>query len=255
MSEQTNVNETVNWETLHQQLSQPFSSEHIQYRAGTVSRDKKRAQALPYAEPRVYEDRLNQVCPGAWNVSFAPWGERIICSLTIHGLTRSSTGESDQAGTSAEAQAFKRACSKFGLGRFLYRMDAPWVRYDEDKKRLAEQPRPVLPRSSKTQGSDSSTQEGEQEQRDRPADDELLSKHRAHLLHKELGSFPNILSREHTDLASTVAQHPVESFTELCEKEARQLLAYARKVNDEREEEMPKRPPKRKRSHMQEVRV
>ena len=248
---------SVNWETLHQQLSQPFSSEHIQYRAGIVSRDKKRAQALPYAEPRVYEDRLNQVCPEAWSVSFAPWGERIICSLTIYNITRSSTGENDHAGTSAEAQAFKRACSKFGLGRFLYSMDAPWVRYDEDKRRLAEQPRPVLPSSSKAQTTDSSPSKMKQEEvKDRPADDELLSKHRAHLLHKELGSFPNILSREHTELASTVAQHPIESFTELCEKEARQLLAYARKVNDEREEEMPKRLPKRrKRRAAQEVRA
>ncbi len=248
---------SVNWETLHQQLSQLFSSEHIQYRAGVVSRDKKRAQALPYAEPRVYEDRLNQVCPEAWNVSFAPWGERIICSLTIHNLTRSSTGESDQAGTSAEAQAFKRACSKFGLGRFLYSMDAPWVRYDEDKRRLAEQPRPVLPGLRTKPTTDSSPSEKEQEAaKDRPADDELLSKHRAHLLHKELGSLPNILSREHTELASHVTQHPIESFTELCEKEARQLLAYARKVNEEREEEIPKRPPKRqKRRAAQEVRA
>ena len=241
---------TVNWETLHQQLSQPFSAEFIQYRAGVVSRDKKTAQALPYAEPRVYEDRLNTVCPEAWSVSFAPWGERIICSLTIHSITRSSTGESDQAGTTAEAQAFKRACSKFGLGRFLYSMNAPWVRYDADKRRLAEQPRPLLPGSSAEPVSDSSPSGKTlptSQQDNRPADDELLSKHRAHLLHRKLGEFSNILSREHTELASHVAEHPVESFTELCEKEARQLLAYARKVNDEREEEMPKRPTKRKR--------
>ena len=250
MSEQTNVNETVNWETLHQQLSQPFSDEHVQYRAGVVSRDKKRAQALPYAEPRVYEDRLNQVCPEAWSVSFAPWGERIICSLTIYGLTRSSTGESDHAGTSAEAQAFKRACSKFGLGRFFYSMDAPWVRYDADKRRLAEQPRPVLPRSSMPQPTAPNLESNE-----RPADDELLSKRRAHLLHKELGDFPTILSKEHTDLASEVVKHPIESFTELCEKEARQVLAHARRINAEREAELPKRPPKRKRSQRQEARA
>ena len=250
---------TVNWERLHQQLSQPFEPQHIQYRAGVVSNDKKRAQALPYAEPRVYEDRLNQVCPEAWSVSFAPWGERIICSLTIHNITRSSTGESDQAGTTAEAQAFKRACSKFGLGRFLYSMNAPWVRYNAEKRHLAEQPRPLLPGSNAEPVSDlsQSTNANPTPQQDnRPADDELLNKHRAHLLHKELGGFPNIISREHTELASHVAEHPIESFTELCEKEARQLLAYARKVNDEREEEMPEPPKKRKRrSQQREVRA
>src|SRR6516164_10771226 len=32
---------------------------------------------------------------------------------------------------SAEAQAFKRACSCFGLGRYFYDFDAPWVDIDE----------------------------------------------------------------------------------------------------------------------------
>src|SRR5690606_24966838 len=110
---------------------------------GAVSRDKKRAQALPYADPRVYEDRLNALVPGAWEVAFEPRGEtRLICRLSIQGVTRSSTGESGDgpdagAGTAAEAQAFKRACEKFGLGRYLYAMEAQWVDYDADKKQLA----------------------------------------------------------------------------------------------------------------------
>jgi len=33
--------------------------------------------------------------------------------------------------TSAEAQAFKRACCCFGLGRYFYYFDAPWVDIDE----------------------------------------------------------------------------------------------------------------------------
>ena len=33
--------------------------------------------------------------------------------------------------TSAEAQAFKRACSCFGLGRCFYDFDAPWVDLDD----------------------------------------------------------------------------------------------------------------------------
>ncbi|HZW29023.1 MAG TPA: hypothetical protein VFF08_11240 [Trueperaceae bacterium] len=132
-------------------LSEPFDETDIKYRAGAISRDKKRAQALPYADPRVYEDRLNALVPGAWEVEFEPWGEtRIICRLTIHGVTRSSTGESGDgpeavAGTAAEAQAFKRACAKFGLGRYLYSMDAQWVDYDPEKRQLVLDPKP--PRS------------------------------------------------------------------------------------------------------------
>lgn len=138
-------------------MSDPFDPADIEWRAGSTTRDKKKAQALVYAQPRVYEDRLDGVCAGDWSVLFRPWGEqRIICELTIHGVTRSSTGEFDSSdhiaqGTTAEAQAFKRACSKFGLGRYLYDIPLAWVAYDEEKKRLLETPElpaKYLPRRS-----------------------------------------------------------------------------------------------------------
>ena len=140
--------ETVAWPDLLERLAEPFPAELVSWRAGSTSRDKKRAQALPYAEPRAYEDRLNAVCPGDWSVLFRPWGEsKLICELTLYGVTRSSTGEYEEnakgavaQGTAAEAQAFKRACSKFGLGRYLYDVPLTWVEYDEEKRRLVETP-------------------------------------------------------------------------------------------------------------------
>jgi hypothetical protein len=63
----------------------------------------------------------------------------VTCELTIFGLgSHSATGEewtdNDNAGTSAEAQAFKRACACFGLGRYLYYFDGVWVDLDERKR-------------------------------------------------------------------------------------------------------------------------
>jgi hypothetical protein len=142
--------DVVTWNELLAALAEPFPAELIQWRAGQVSRDRRRAQALPYAEARIYEDRLNEVCPGEWAVTFEPWGNRIICELTItlagtgRSVTRSSTGESDggrSPGTAAEAQAFKRACSRFGLGRFFYDLPAVWVDYDDERKKLLERPK------------------------------------------------------------------------------------------------------------------
>lgn len=133
---------TIDWPALLTRLAEPFPADQLKWRAGAVNRDKTKAIALAYAEPRTYEDRLNTVCPGNWHVDFQPWGEhRIICRLTIHNLTRSSTGESGDAnptiaGTSAEAQAFKRACSKYGLGRYLYDLPTTWVDYDPNSKKL-----------------------------------------------------------------------------------------------------------------------
>ena len=100
----------MDWTSLLEQLSQPFPASSIYWRAGVVSRDKKRAQALPYAEPRVYEDRLNQICPGLWSVSFRPWGEsRIICDLSIGELTRSSTGEENEGFAPARRRRRRRS--------------------------------------------------------------------------------------------------------------------------------------------------
>jgi hypothetical protein len=63
----------------------------------------------------------------------------VTCELTIFGLgSHSATGEEwaddDNAGTSAEAQSFKRACSCFGLGRYLYYFTGTWVDLNDRKQ-------------------------------------------------------------------------------------------------------------------------
>ena len=135
----------IDYAAIISSLTEPFPPGMVQWRPGSVSRDKKRAQALAYVDSRCYQDRLNEVCPNLWGVHFRPWGnDRLICELTIGGLTRSSTGETEGGdfapGTSCEAQAFKRACVAWGLGRYLYDLPAVWVEYDDQKKRLVEVP-------------------------------------------------------------------------------------------------------------------
>mgnify|MGYP006946110877 FL=1 len=107
--------------------------------------DTKQALALAYAELRAYQNRLDEVCGLDWSVSYLPWGERIICHLTIHGITRSSTGEPDgdaerreDSGVTAEEMAFKRACACFGLGRYLDNLPVLWVDYDATKEQFTE---------------------------------------------------------------------------------------------------------------------
>ena len=71
--------------------------------------------------------------------------------LTIASVTRSSTGEPDEqaersefAGTAAEAQAFKRACSMFTVGRYLYHLPSVWVDYDASAKQFTDQAKAKL---------------------------------------------------------------------------------------------------------------
>ena len=68
-----------------------------------------------------------------------------VITITVDGLavTKSATGEYSDGGgrdapegTAAEAQAFKRACAMFGLGRYLYELSTQWVAFDETKKAI-----------------------------------------------------------------------------------------------------------------------
>jgi hypothetical protein len=110
---------------------------------------------MPYADQRAYTDRLNAlVTPAGWTRRYTihtsanferSKDQKIVakvlvtCELTIFGLgSHSATGEEwaddDNAATAAEAQSFKRACSCFGLGRYLYYFTGTWVDLDDRKR-------------------------------------------------------------------------------------------------------------------------
>ncbi len=147
-------------EELLAELEVPFPVDQVLWRVTNTANNRTRGQVVPYADPRAYTDRLNAlVSPQGWtrsyetvtmnNITRAKRNAEIVtgkilvtCKVTIEGLgTHSGTGEEwadeDNAMTSAEAQAFKRACSCFGLGRYFYDFDAPWV--DIDDKIAAEE--------------------------------------------------------------------------------------------------------------------
>jgi predicted flap endonuclease-1-like 5' DNA nuclease len=117
---------------------------------------------VAYADPRAYTDRLNGLfTPLGWtreyvvqtvqNFEMPQKGDGkgtlitakvlLTCKVTIYGLgTHAGTGEEwatdENALTRAEAQAFKRACSCFGLGRYFYNFPRVWVDLDEQKHPL-----------------------------------------------------------------------------------------------------------------------
>ena len=137
------------------ELEVPFSSYQIEWRVTNTTKDRKRGQVVPYADPRAYADRLNALfTPQGWtreyrvdtlsNVTRTKGDEsigtgKILVTCTIIGLwSHSGTGEEwaddVNAMTSADAQAFKRACSCFGLGRYLYEFNGSWVDLDQNQQ-------------------------------------------------------------------------------------------------------------------------
>jgi len=65
-----------------------------------------------------------------------------ITRLGSHTGTGEEWADKENAVTAADAQAFKRACSCFGLGRYLYRFEETWVHLDQRGEPVAI---PVLP--------------------------------------------------------------------------------------------------------------
>jgi len=133
------------------ELRKPFHPANVTWKPGSVTKDQTKAKAMAYADLRAYQNRLDEVAGLDWSCTYTPWGERIVCHLTIKGVTRSSSGEPDSqserseiAGTAAEAQAFKRACAMFGLGRYLYELPSAWVEYDANAKQFTDKAKAKL---------------------------------------------------------------------------------------------------------------
>lgn len=125
-------------------LARPFHPDQISFKPGSVRRDGTAALGLAYVDLRAYMDRLDLVFGPAWAVSYRPWSDtRVICDLTLfsedgQSCTRSSTGEGEgqNGGPTAEAQAFKRACVMYGMGRYLYDLPQVWAAYDGQARRF-----------------------------------------------------------------------------------------------------------------------
>lgn len=149
-------------------LRSPFKPEDISWKPQTVDYRAKTALAVAYADPRAYVDRLNEVFGvGGWSDEYEftatpfnkfikgkkAWKENpatedkqvpgnkviVVATITVpeYEVKYSSTGDSDasdeNAATSAEAQAFKRAAMKMGVGRYLYELPKVTAAFDNGK--------------------------------------------------------------------------------------------------------------------------
>ena len=151
------VQTTADQEALFAALAEPFDPSEIKWRVTHTTQDGRRGAVIAYADPRAYTDRLNQILtPTGWTRTYdvttvsalsrmkrdklIQTGKVLVtCTLTIHGIgCHTGSGEewADEANamTAAEAQAFKRACTCFGLGRYLYNFGEMWVHLNEQRQ-------------------------------------------------------------------------------------------------------------------------
>lgn len=143
---------------LMEQLSAPFPPDVVSWRPGGTTKDKKKAQALAYIDARDVQNRLDAVFPLAWEDDHYNAGDdHICCRITVtlpDGTKVSRTNgcwvgnvdvtptrdgkveskEEDRADREAKwalSDAFKRAATMFGIGKYLYDMPSPYMPLNE----------------------------------------------------------------------------------------------------------------------------
>jgi hypothetical protein len=134
---------------LFDELCRPFAAEEIDWRVGSVNKEKTKGMALAYMDARAVMDRLDGVCgPDGWQCNYTPGvNGSIVCNLGVRMPSGEWIWKADGAGaTDVEGEkgmlsdALKRAAVRWGVGRYLYEMKSPWVtlengRYISDSER------------------------------------------------------------------------------------------------------------------------
>jgi hypothetical protein len=145
-------------DSLKEALQQPFAPDTIQFLPKEIHKENGTfvCLALPYANKRIYEDRLNALVFGEWSTPYtAPYARenKLILPVTvvILGIEHTDYGEAfftttgrngsaredENTATEAYSQAFRRACSKFFLGRYLYDLPKLHLPYDPKTRQIA----------------------------------------------------------------------------------------------------------------------
>lgn len=153
-----------------QELAAPFYDDEIEWKAQSFSQDGKKVLVVPYVDARAVMDRLDAVIGTDW--------EDVYKDITIKGqegfqcTLRLKIGEEWRARTDgAEATeiegfkgaysgAFKRAASKWKIGRYLYDLPQYWlpiqqtgqVRVYEKKRNISGYVNPPLLNPRNAQG-------------------------------------------------------------------------------------------------------
>jgi len=115
-------------------LSAPFPADRVSWRVGSTTQDKSKGMALAYIDARDVMERLDEVCgPAGWQCDYPHANGKTVCRLGLRIgdewiWKADGAGDTDhEAEKGALSDAFKRAAVRWGVGRYLYDLDSPWV--------------------------------------------------------------------------------------------------------------------------------
>lgn len=141
------------FDDIEQQLKAPFYADQLEWKVQARTKDKKKGMVVPYIKGRALMDRLDEVLGiGNWWDYYLTVDGGVECQITIQAtgdreVTKADAAEYvnitewvDQKRVATRSlkgtytNAFKRACSKFGIGRYLYDIPSKWVELDQKGK-------------------------------------------------------------------------------------------------------------------------
>lgn len=149
-------------------LSDPFPPEDIEWFIGATTQDKSKGLAIPFITNRAVMERLDSVCGiDGWRNEYKTLGEREIydrnnqvsgkktsqlCGISIWSEARGEwitkwdgAEESDiEAIKGSLSSAMKRAAVQFGIGRYLYYLDSPWVEIEPQGRSVRMKPNQTI---------------------------------------------------------------------------------------------------------------
>lgn len=120
-----------------ERLRAPFPKDAVSWRAQHISKKDDgtaSALALAYIDARDVMNRLDDVCGVAgWQCRYSHANGKTVCDISIKCgeewvWKADGAGDSDiEAEKGALSDAFKRAAVRWGIGRYLYSLEAVWV--------------------------------------------------------------------------------------------------------------------------------
>ncbi len=125
-------------------LRAPFPPEKVSWRVGPTTQDKSKGMALAFIDARDVMERLDDVCgPAGWQCRYSHANGKTVCDIGVKAgeewvWKADGAGDSDmEAEKGALSDAFKRAAVRFGVGRYLYDVEAVWVAIEQRGKSYA----------------------------------------------------------------------------------------------------------------------
>ena len=133
---------------VQKRLQAPFPAHMVAWKPAAFNKERTRALLLAHIDARAVQDRLDAVCPDAWefSVEVVPGTRQptVKGRLTILGVSREDIGEAPEGdlGTlkAATSDAMKRCAVQFGIGRYLYDLPRQWADWDDTQRGPAEPP-------------------------------------------------------------------------------------------------------------------